>query len=145
MNLQKRRSVPVTIAFAIFVLVAVFAISSSYAATNALVDSGKRMSARELKAKLDKGEKVIILDARTEVGEAMIKGAVHVPVDNVEEWAKTADKNALIVTYCTCPHDEAADEATEKLRDMGFAKTFSLTGGLKAAREAGIPMDEQLK
>jgi rhodanese-related sulfurtransferase len=102
------------------------------------VPAKQQMTAKELKARLDKGEKVIIIDARHDLGGQILKGAIHVPSDKLEEWAKTADKNAVIVTYCTCPHDEAADAEMEKLLQMGFKNAYSLTGGMDAARSAGI-------
>lgn len=98
----------------------------------------QQMTAKDLKARLDKGEKVIIIDARHSLGGQILKGAIHVPSDKLEEWAKTADKDAVIVTYCTCPHDEAADAEMEKLLQMGFKNAYSLTGGMDAARSAGI-------
>jgi rhodanese-related sulfurtransferase len=100
----------------------------------------EHITARDLKQKLDKGHKVIILDARSQFGPEIIKGAVHVPTADVEEWAKKASKKAFIVTYCTCAHDEASDAEMKKLRELGFTSTFSLTGGLEAARSAGIPI-----
>ena len=102
-------------------------------------DSKKhQMSAQELKKRLDKGEKVIILDARHNLNGQIIKNAVHVPVDDLAEWAKNIDKNAIIVTYCTCPHDEAAEKEVKDLLGMGFTNPYSLMGGLDAARSAGI-------
>ena len=113
--------------------------SSTKAHSKEQAQAGKQhMTAKELKARLDKGEKVIIIDARHEVGSEIIKGAVHVPSDKLEAWAKDADKNAVIVTYCTCPQDEAADAEVVKLLQMGFKNAYSLTGGLDAARAAGI-------
>src|SRR5437867_7509144 len=98
----------------------------------------QQMTAKDLKARLDKGEKVIIIDARHDLGGQIIKGAIHVPSDKLDDWAKDADKNAVIVTYCTCPHDEAADAEMLKLLQMGFKNAYSLTGGMDAARSAGI-------
>ena len=96
------------------------------------------MSAKDLKMRLDKGEKTIIVDARSHLNGQIIKGAVQVPGDKLDEWAKGVDKGAVIVTYCTCPHDEAAESEMHKLRGMGFKNAFSLSGGLDAARAAGI-------
>ena len=98
----------------------------------------QQITAKDLKARLDKGEKVTIIDARHELGGQIIKGAIHVPSDKLDAWAKDADKNAVIVTYCTCPHDEAADAEVLKLLQMGFKKAYALAGGLDAARAAGI-------
>src|SRR5215813_4058434 len=97
-----------------------------------------QLSATDLKARLDKNQNVIILDARTDLNGQIIKGAIHVPLNKVEEWAKRADKKAVIVTYCTCPHDEAAEAEMNKLREMGFENAFTLSGGLDAARKAGL-------
>jgi rhodanese-related sulfurtransferase len=98
----------------------------------------QQMTAKDLKARLDRGDQVVIIDARHSLGGQILKGAIHVPSDKLEDWAKTADKNAVIVTYCTCPHDEAADAEVEKLLQMGFKNAYSLTGGMDAARSAGI-------
>ncbi len=98
----------------------------------------QQITAVDLKQRLDKGEKIILLDSRSDLGGQMLKGAIHVPSDKLEEWGKGVDKNAVIVTYCTCPHDEAAESAMRKLREMGFKNAYSLSGGLDAARAAGI-------
>jgi len=51
-------------------------------------DSKKhQMSAQELKQRLDKGEKVIVVDARHNLNGQIIKNAVHVPTDELAEWA----------------------------------------------------------
>lgn len=97
-----------------------------------------QITAAQLKERLDKGERITILDARHELGGQIVKGAIHVPMDKLEDWAKDVDKNAMIVTYCTCPHDEAADAEVGKLRQMGFKNSFALSGGLEAARIAGL-------
>jgi rhodanese-related sulfurtransferase len=96
------------------------------------------MTAKDLKARLDKGENIIIIDARHDLGGQILKGAIHVPSDKLDDWAKNADKNGVIVTYCTCPHDEAAEAEVQSLLKMGFKNSFSLKGGLDAARAAGI-------
>jgi len=97
------------------------------------------ITAVELKHRLDKKEKVTIIDSRGSVSGQTIKGAVHVPNAELDGWAKGIDKAAYIVTFCTCPHDEAAEAAVVKLRGMGFKNAFSLKGGLNAAMQAGIP------
>lgn len=102
------------------------------------VSDKPQITATVLKERLDKGEKITIIDARHELGGQIVKGAIHVPMDKLEDWAKDVDKNGTIVTYCTCPHDEAADAEVEKLRQMGFKNSFALSGGLDAARIAGF-------
>lgn len=121
------------------VMVAAIVLTSSCAALAASRVSDKpQITAAQLKERLDKGEKITIIDARHDVGGQIVKGAIHVPMDKLEDWAKGVDKDAMIVTYCTCPHDEAADAEVEKLRQMGFKNSFALSGGLEAARIAGF-------
>lgn len=102
------------------------------------VSDKPQITATDLKQRLDKGEKITIIDARHDLGAQIVKGVIHVPMDKLEDWAKDMDKNATIVTYCTCPHDEAADAEVEKLRQLGFKNSYALTGGLEAARIAGL-------
>ena len=112
---------------------------SAKAADSKASDSAKpQVAAKDLKQRLDKGEKIVVIDARHDLGGRILKGAIHVPMDKLEEWAKDVDKKTVIVTYCTCPHDEAADAEVKKLREMGFDNAFALSGGLDAARSAGI-------
>jgi rhodanese-related sulfurtransferase len=108
--------------------------------SNAGRDSGAshELSAGDLKARLDKNQSITIIDARTELNGQIIKGAIHVPISKLEEWAKSADKRGVVVTYCTCPHDEAAEAEMNKLREWGFENAFTLSGGLDAARNAGL-------
>ena len=102
-------------------------------------DAGKpQITAKDLKRQLDGGEKITIIDARHDLGGQILKGAVHVPIDKLEEWTRDVDKSSVIVTYCTCPHDEAADAEVQKLQMLGFKKAYALTGGLDAARAAGL-------
>jgi len=104
--------------------------------------SKHEITAVDLKKRLDKNQKTIILDSRGSVSGQTIKGAVHVPTSEVADWAKSAEKDSFIVTFCTCPHDEAAEASVAKLRDLGFKNSFSLKGGLNAAIQAGIPTAE---
>ena len=108
------------------------------AEARASADDKPQINAKDLKLRLDKGEKITIIDARHELGGQILKGALHVPMDKLDDWAQDADKDQVIVTYCTCPHDEAADAEVQKLQKMGFKNAFALSGGLEAARLAGL-------
>jgi rhodanese-related sulfurtransferase len=64
----------------------------------------KAISREELKAKLDRGERVTILEILPEAAYryAHLPGAINMPKDKVREWAPKLlpDKSAEIVTYC---------------------------------------------
>ena len=61
----------------------------------------RRMTPEEVQQHRKAGDKVIVLDARAQVADAIIPGAVHVSNDEIETWAKGKQKDALIVAYCT--------------------------------------------
>ena len=42
-----------------------------------------------------------MLDARASVGDVVAQGAVHVPSDRLDGWAKDVPKKSLIVAYCS--------------------------------------------
>jgi hypothetical protein len=60
----------------------------------------RRITLQELQRRRDAGEKAIIVDARSSVTDVTARGAVHVPADRLEAWAKQTRKDALIVAYC---------------------------------------------
>lgn len=96
------------------------------------------MTADALKARIAKGEKVVIVDARSELDGEIIKNAVHVPDEQLVAWSDTAPKDVPIVIYCTCEHDEAAIGEVLGLQNLGFTNAYVLEGGLAAAKKAGI-------
>jgi predicted sulfurtransferase len=65
----------------------------------------ERVSVDELKAKIAKNEPVIIIDSRTQAAydssDSRIKGAIRIPLDEVEARLKEIPRDKEIVTYCT--------------------------------------------
>ena len=84
-----------------------------------------------VKAQLDRGAKMGILDARapTDYMREHIKGAVSVPFYDPAPYLKQLPKDAWLVCYCSCPHAESGQLA-EKLRAAGFTKVTVLDEGL---------------
>jgi rhodanese-related sulfurtransferase len=65
------------------------------------------ISREELKAKMDRGEHLTLLETLPEeyFRRSHLPGAVNMPYDQVQQLAPTMvpDKNAQIVTYCMNP------------------------------------------
>ncbi|MBI5237332.1 MAG: hypothetical protein HY887_02795 [Deltaproteobacteria bacterium] len=86
------------LAFVVFVLIA------SHAGA---MDAGSvpRITANELKARLDKGEQITIIDVRTRGSYSTspwkIKGDIRLAPDEISAKATGLPKGALIVAYCT--------------------------------------------
>lgn len=64
-----------------------------------------RITIHELKRKIDKGEKLLIIDARagsSYIGSTVrIKGALHITLDQLETRMSELPKDQEIITYCT--------------------------------------------
>jgi len=61
--------------------------------------TARETAADELKAKLDRGEKVLVIDVRTdeEVESGSIPGAIHIPMDQLEARMKDIPKDVELV------------------------------------------------
>lgn len=64
-----------------------------------------RITIKELKAKMDRGEGILILDVRTSRSyldsKIKIKGAVRIDPDSIERKYQVLPKDKEIITYCT--------------------------------------------
>ena len=107
-----------------------------------------RISIQELKAMMDKGTKVTIIDAqpRDIYEEGHIKGAISIPwksqIALEDVWSIPSD--ALIVTYCDCGPGEAdsADVASQ-LMQMGYEDVKVLKDpSIKGWKKAGYPIEK---
>jgi hypothetical protein len=61
----------------------------------------RKLEAREVDAMRQAGTAVVFLDTREGNSSNKIPGSVHVPSDDVDAWAATADREAVYVAYCT--------------------------------------------
>lgn len=65
----------------------------------------QRITVDELKSRLDRGAKIVILDVRSRSSygssDVMIKGAVRIPPDELNDRAGELPPGREVVTYCT--------------------------------------------
>lgn len=93
------------------------------------------LSVDELKELLRKKQQVFIIDARGadyDAGSTKIKGAVHIPPDEIEQRTKEIPRNKLVVAYCACPDDGGAISAAQTLMGLGYTRLKVLKGGWDA-------------
>ena len=68
-------------------------------------DNVPRITKEELKAKMDKGEEVLVLDVRTggsyTGSKIKIKEAIRFAPNDIDVWSKNLPKDKEIITYCT--------------------------------------------
>ncbi|MCL2832195.1 MAG: rhodanese-like domain-containing protein [Treponema sp.] len=90
----------------------------------------KNISAKDAKAVMDSGQPYTLVDVRTrdEFEEKRIKGAINIPVDEVESAAesKLRDKNAVILVYCLS--GGRSSRACKLLANMGYTNVSNFGG-----------------
>lgn len=91
----------------------------------------KTTKAAQIKAELDRGARMAILDARapSDYLHEHITGAVSVPFYDPDPYFKQLPRDAWLVCYCSCPHAESGQLAA-KLEAAGFEKVTVLDEGL---------------
>ncbi len=95
-------------------------------------DSGPaewQIDPREVKARLDRGERLVLLDVREphELQICKIPGAKNIPLSELPRRIHELDSAEEIVVYCKMGGRSA--KAVEFLRQVGFRKVKNLRGG----------------
>jgi rhodanese-related sulfurtransferase len=102
----------------------------------------RRITAEQVKDRMDRGQKVIFVDTRAEIPDAMIKGAVQVPENKLDEWAKGTLRSAFVVVYCTCANEATAAREVIALQAKGFKNAFALRDGLSGWQSFDLPTEQ---
>lgn len=102
----------------------------------------KEADYREIKKRLDAGEKMILVDTRedNEWARGHLPGAIHLGKGIIErDIEKTIpDKNAPLVLYCGGGFRSAL--AADNLQKMGYKNVVSMDGGWRGWTESGFPV-----
>ena len=98
---------------------------------------------REVKRRLDAGDKFYLVDVReeSEWARGRLPGAVHLSKGVIERDIEKAipDKSRPIVLYCGGGFRSAL--AADNLQKMGYTSVISMDGGWRAWTEAGYPTE----
>jgi membrane protein DedA with SNARE-associated domain/rhodanese-related sulfurtransferase len=104
-----------------------------------------RIGVNELYRLLDSGAAPVIVDVRSHTARLLeprrIPGAVHVPVEEMEQHLKDLPRDHEIVLYCTCPNEASAAKVAKLLMSHGFRRVRPLYGGLDAWLAAGYAVE----
>jgi adenylyltransferase/sulfurtransferase len=92
----------------------------------------QEITARELKAKLDRGDDFTLVDVREphEFAIGRIPGSKLIPLGQIEERANELDSNQEIVLHCKMGGRSA--RALEALQAKGFKRLINVKGGITA-------------
>lgn len=112
----------------------------------AIVDSirnnVKECSVTDVQQRLQRGDVFHFVDVRedSEVAVDRAQGAVHLGRGVIERDIESVvpEKSASIVLYCGGGFRSAL--AADSLQKMGYTNVLSMAGGIRAWREAGLPL-----
>jgi rhodanese-related sulfurtransferase len=92
-----------------------------------------------LKARLDRGDHVVILDVREpyEVFLASFPGATHIPMGDIPSRLTELDPDRE--TVVVCHHGIRSAQVAIYLARMGFEHVLNLSGGIDAWSETADP------
>jgi len=89
-------------------------------------------------------EKAVTVDLREtkELADGKLPGAVHIPLSQLKERVGELErfKERPLILYCA--RGQRSRAAGSVLGRAGFTKLFNLTGGHKAWKDAGLPLDK---
>ena len=104
----------------------------------------KETTVLDVKSRLDKGEKLLLIDVREESEFATdhISGAIHLSKGVIERDIELAvpDLATEIILYCGGGFRSAL--AADVLQKMGYTDVLSLAGGYSAWVNAGLPVTQ---
>lgn len=95
------------------------------------------ITAEQLKQKLASDQAITVIDvrdAKTYIGSPRIKGSLYfklrrLPYRLTMPPLRDLPRDREVVTYCSCPHDEASIHAAKVFLDAGFKHVRVLHGG----------------
>ena len=89
-------------------------------------------------------EKAVIVDVcePAEYAACHVTGARNVPLSALSADNKQLPSNKALPLLVLCQSGARATRAAGMLRKMGYEKAVPVSGGLKAWREASLPVDK---
>ena len=103
----------------------------------------KEWGFREVKQRLDAGEKLTLVDVRedSEWARGHLPGAIHLGKGVIERDIEQSvpDKSATLVLYCGGGFRSAL--AADSLQQMGYTRVLSMAGGWRDWLAAGGPTE----
>lgn len=140
------------ITLALLAAIGFLPLTAGHPETDKLIEKARKdageITAKALKAMLDKEEDVIILDVRESEqraeGEIYADNYIAITRGNLEFQVlnKIKNKDARIITYCRGGSRGAL--AAQTLRKLGYKNATNLKGGLKGWAKAGYPIETGL-
>lgn len=102
----------------------------------------KEVSVDEIRDRLDRGQKFLLIDVReeSEFAKDHLPGAIHLGKGIIERDVeeRVPDLNTPMVLYCGGGFRSAL--AADNLQKMGYTSVLSMDGGIREWREKSYPL-----
>jgi rhodanese-related sulfurtransferase len=104
-----------------------------------------RISAPELKERLERGDPMVIVDLRSDLsyhGDGLkVAGAIWIPPEDFEEHYAEIPRGRPVVMYCNCPNEVTSAKMARLLMEKGYGEVWPLLGGLDGWVGLGYPTE----
>ena len=89
-------------------------------------------------------EKAVVIDVceTEEFATGHVGGAKNVPLSQLEERLPSVAKNKALPVVLVCASGARANRAVAIARKLGYENAQAMAGGLKAWREASLPVEK---
>ena len=89
-------------------------------------------------------EKAVVIDVceAEEFAAGHVTGAKNVPVSELEERLPTVVKNKALPVVLVCASGARANRAVAIAKKLGYDNAQAMAGGMKAWREASLPVEK---
>ncbi len=98
----------------------------------------------ELKAQLERGEEVVVVDLRHPLDylpdPRTLPGALRLTPDRLMDQIALIPKNREVVLFCTCPSEATAAKTALLLKKAGISRVRPLYGGYDEWKKRGYPL-----
>ncbi len=105
-----------------------------------------RVDPGDLKAMLDRGEEVFIVDLRHPLDylpdPRVLPGAVRLLPNEVVLRSSELPRDRDIIVYCTCPSEESSSKVALTMRKLGIERIRPLRGGFDEWKHLGYPLTD---
>lgn len=105
-----------------------------------------RLDPEDLKAMLDRGEDVYIVDLRHPLDylpdPRVLPGAIRMQPNDLVRQNAEIPRDRDVVLYCTCPSEATSARMALTMRRLGIERIRPLRGGFDAWKERGYPLIE---
>lgn len=101
----------------------------------------RTITAEELKGKMGKDHGLTVINAlnKESYDDCRITGSINIPLDTLQEKAKTWARDKEIVVYCADEECPVSRNAFETLATMGFTNIYAYEGGMREWKQKGFP------